>query len=283
MRVALALFSSEMQRPPLSVRHNNEALEAYRELHEGIPDWMMQGVGEWAVQVLSHASDLQAAEQYFRIGLDWAAIQSSHEEGVAQLLAFEDLDVLDYCLGIYYHPDHAAELREILDRSGSAWTVGTDDDEGLWCLKRRVDVTVLAAANEEMEQRSNAAEYLRRAWHHVYGRNPNPSTAYHDAVRAVEAAARPGRDPNDDRATLGKMILALEDKPGKWETVIGDVDTVRKMMATIWKSQSDRHGTDDTTRSLNVSQPAAEAAVQMAVTLVQLFRTGAIRREHDSL
>ena len=177
----------------------------------------------------------------------------SHKEGVAQLLAFEDLDVLDYCLGIYYHPDHAAELRKILDRSGSAWTVGTDDDEGLWCLKRRVDATVLAAANEETEQRSNAAEYLRRAWHHVYSRNPNPSTAYHDAVRAVEAAARPVVTPNDDRATLGKMIPALKDKPGKWETVIGDVDTVRKMMATIWKSQSDRHGTDDTTRPLNVS------------------------------
>ena len=53
-------------------------------------------------------------------------------------------------------------------------------------------------------------------------------------------------------------------------------------MATIWKSQFDQHGTDDTTRPLNVSQPEAEAAVQMSVTLVQLFRTGAIRRKHDS-
>ena len=134
---------------------------------------------------------------------------------------------MDYCLGIYYHTEHAAELREILDRSESAWTVGIDH-ESLWCLKRRVDATILAAANEEMEQRSNAAEYLRRAWHHVYGRNPNPSTAYHDAVRAVEAAARPVVTPNDGQATLGKMIPALKDKPGKWDTVIGDVDTVRE-------------------------------------------------------
>ena len=157
--------------------------------------------------------------------------------------------------------------------------MGTDH-ERRWGLKRRVDETVLAAANEEMNQRSNAAEYLRRAWHHVYGRNPNPSTAYHDAVRAVKAAARPVVTPKDDEATLGKMIPALLDKPEKWETVIGNVDTVRKMMATIWKSQFDRHGTDDTTKPLNVSQPEAEAAVQMGVTLVHLFRTGAIRRKH---
>ena len=48
-------------------------------------------------------------------------------------------------------------------------------------------------------------------------------------------------------------------------------------MEMIWKSQFDRHGTDDTARPLNVSQPEAEAAVQIGVTLVQLFRTGAIR------
>ena len=37
----------------------------------------------------------------------------------------------------------------------------------------------------------------------------------------------------------------------------------------------DRHGTDDPTRP-PVNQSEAEAAVQIAVTLVHLFRTGAI-------
>ncbi len=95
-------------------------------------------------------------------------------------------------------------------------------------------------------------------------------------MRAVEAAARPVVTPTDDLATLGKMIYDLGVKPEKSETVIGDVDTVRKMMKTVWQSQRDRHGTDDTTKPLNVSQPAAEAAAQMAVTLVQLFRAEAI-------
>ena len=66
--------------------------------------------------------------------------------------------------------------------------------------------------------------------------------------------------------------------PQKWGTVIGvdgDVDTVRMMMDTIWKGQVDRHGTPDPNKP-PVKQPAAEAAVQVAVTLVHLFRTGAI-------
>ena len=275
-----------MKRPPLSVRHDEAALESYQELYEEIPEWMTEGVSRWACRTFYSNRDLEVAEQYLRVRLDWSAIHQSTDTGVAQLLALKQLDLLDYCLGDdddddddddEYSADYAADLEEILARSGSAWTVGTDH-ESRWCLTRRVDETVLEAATEEIKQQSNAAEYLRRAWHHVYGRNPNPSTAYHDAVRAVEAAARPVITPRDDQATLGKMIPALRDKPEKWGTVIGDVDTVRKMMKTILKSQFDRHGTDDTTKPLNVSQPEAEAAVQMAVTLVQLFRTGAIWR-----
>lgn len=276
-------------RPPLSVRHDKAALESYQELHEGIPTWMTSGAYEWATARFSDWDDLQAAEQYFRLQLDWAAISRaarqsliedvgrSVRQGVVELLKTQGLDLLDYCLGVRHDWAGAQELESVLARSGSAWTVG-EDHEGRLGLTRRVDETVLAAAAEEMKQRSNPSSYLRSAWHHVYGRNPNPSTAYHDAVRAVEAAVRPVVTPRDGQATLGRMIGALRDKPGKWDTVIGDVDTVRKMMATIWKSQFDRHGTDDTTKALNVSQSEAEAAVQVAVTLVQLFRTGAIRR-----
>ena len=239
------------------------------------------GVFRWACRTFYSDRDLEIAEQYFQVRLDWSAVHRSTDTGVASLLALMGLDLLDYCLGVEDEDedsaDYAAELEEILARSGSAWTVGTDHEQR-WCLTRRVDETVLEAATEEMKQPSNAAEYLRSSWHHVYGRNPNPSTAYHDAVRAVEAAARPVVTPKDDQATLGKMIPAFRDKPEKWGIVIGDVDTVRKMMETIWKSQFDRHGTDDTTKPLNVSQAEAEAAVQMGVTLVQLFRTGAIRR-----
>ena len=239
---------------------------------------MVQGVIQWARLVIGSVEDLLAAEQYFRVRLDWDKIRRGAGYGVAELLVAQQLDLLDYCLGYSNDFSDADELQEILDRSGSAWTVGRDDD-GRYCLEKRVDKTAEKAAHQEMHIQGNASSYLRSAWHQVYGRNPNPSEAFRNAVRAIEAAARPVVIPNDSRATLGKMICALRNKPEKWQTAIGDVDTLRKMMQTIWKSQFDRHGTDDTSKPINVSQSEAEAAVQMRVTLVQLFRTGAIRRD----
>jgi hypothetical protein len=51
--------------------------------------------------------------------------------------------------------------------------------------------------------------YLATAWNRAYGRNPDPSGAYRDAIRAVEASAKPIILPADPVATLGKMIAAL--------------------------------------------------------------------------
>ena len=136
-----------------------------------------------------------------------------------------------------------AKLQDVLDASGSAWAVGRDEDEG-YCLQRRLDATIEQTAREEMGQPGRAAGYLRRAWSNVYGRTPDPSVAYGEAVRAVEAAARLVITPTDEVATLGKMVAAMRDKPEKWETVIGDVKTVRKMMGALWFSQRGRHGTD---------------------------------------
>ncbi len=187
------------------------------------------------------------------------------------------LDLLDYCLyqcdDYDFESYHADDLQEILDRSGSAWTVGSDPDGRPW-LEKRVDPTVGKAAREEMAEQSNAAIHLQSAWHHVYRRNPDPSKAYSEAIKAVEAAACRVVLPSDSLATLGKVIGTLRSTPQKWDMVIGEVDTVRMMMETIWKDQTDRHGTDRPTPP--VTQPEAEAAVQFAVTLVQLFRTGAI-------
>ena len=49
-------------------------------------------------------------------------------------------------------------------------------------------------------------------------------------------------------------------------------------MELLWKGQIDRHGTDDASTPLSVSQAEAEAAVHLAVTLVQWFTSGAVSR-----
>jgi hypothetical protein len=50
------------------------------------------------------------------------------------------------------------------------------------------------------------------------------------------------------------------------------------MMDLLWYGQIDRHGTDDETVPVNVTQKQAEAAVHAAVTLVEWFISGAFRR-----
>ncbi|WP_420612093.1 hypothetical protein [Candidatus Spongiisocius sp.] len=222
---------------------------------------------------------IQQTERHIRTQLTWSSPQKA-ANSLLDLIAEDTvgLDILDFCLYLCNKSVGSAQaLERILDESGSAWTVGIDLD-GRYCLERRVDVTTEKAARAEIAQPGNAAAYLRDAWHYTYGRNPNSSHAFNNAVRAVEAAARPVVTPMDKAATLGKMVSALRDKPGKWETLIGDVETVRKMMEAIWTSQFDRHGTDDTTKPRNVSTAEAEAAVQFAVTIVQIFRNEAISR-----
>ena len=85
---------------------------------------------------------------------------------------------------------------------------------------------------------------------------PGSFWSYREAVRAVEAAAKPVVLPQNDRATLGTMIAALRDKPDKWETRIGTIDDVRRQMELLWTNQLDRHGTDDETVPLQVDTGA---------------------------
>ncbi|MDE0368594.1 MAG: hypothetical protein OXI84_00465 [bacterium] len=242
---------------------------------------MLAGAIDWASRFFGTDAALQKAEQVLRVKLDWTGSRAARRSLLARLqYSVGGLDLLDYCLYLCddwdFGDDEARELQGILHRSGSAWRVAAHP-AGRYCLEQRVDPTVEEAARSEMAQESNAATYLSSAWHHAYRRDPDPSRSYSDSIKAVEAAARPVVTPKDQLATLGKMIAAMRDKPQKWGTVIGDVDTVRIMMDTIWKAQVDRHGTDDPQKPLTVSQSEAEAAVQFAATLVQLFRTGAIR------
>ena len=129
--------------------------------------------------------------------------------------------------------------------------------------------------------------YLRKARGAAYGRNPQPGTAYRDAVRAVEAAGIPVICPSQS-LTLGQMIARLKDQSEHFATRLSpeppppakpldSVAVVRQMMELLWKSQWDRHGVDDDV-PLTVSQAEAEDALALAVALVRWFDTGAVYR-----
>lgn len=55
-----------------------------------------------------------------------------------------------------------------------------------------------------------------------------------------------------------------------------DIGPLVAMLRLLWQGQTDRHG--GSTPTIPVTAEAAEAAVHLAVTLVQWFQSGAIRR-----
>jgi hypothetical protein len=231
--------------------------------------------------------DLQLAFR-LEVPLDWERESRAASDLLERVRRDEDLalDVADYMLselqawtraafrGSTPHElatHAAAALAVILYKGGSEWEVGEIEAGRSYELTRRAvgPVRDVIVATGEISKR--AQDHLLIAWSRLAGRNPDPSAAYREAVRAVEAVAKPVVTPHDEGATLGKMIAAMRDKPEKWTTTIGSVDDVRRMMQAVWNGQDDRHGTDDESVPLHVSAEAADAAFHMSLTLVRLF------------
>lgn len=99
------------------------------------------------------------------------------------------------------------------------------------------------------EEESDATRYLVKAWNDTFGRNPNASSAYGNAIKAVEAACWQIVVPADQRATLGSAIRELRDHPERFSVKVTEktahnaIEGIRRDMSTIWDSQTDRHGT----------------------------------------
>ena len=90
------------------------------------------------------------------------------------------------------------------------WAVGVNA-EGRCELQRRVGPAVGQLACQD--GRAAPLKHLAPAWREVHGRNPSPSEAYREAVRAVESVAIPVVSPNNQRATLGTVIADVKQKP----------------------------------------------------------------------
>lgn len=75
------------------------------------------------------------------------------------------------------------------------------------------------------------------------------------------------------------MIADIRNKPAKWTVVLegASMENVADLASMIWTSQLDRHGTDDETVPLSVSQDEADAAVHLAIGLVRLFVGGQVK------
>lgn len=266
--------------------------------YEGVPGWLRSSLVAWLRPKLmptqNNRYQFQSAlvremDRLIRAPqLGRAADNILSEQAwtgvVNAVTADEDLflDVIDFLVSRKKLDKYAlGALETILSDGGSVWTVATPDGAEPR-LERRIDPTVRDAAMGVMTVGDRASEHLAAAWTALYGREPSAGEGYREAVRAVEAAAKPVVTPADAVATLGKMIRAMEDAPAKWSVTLkanGEpVADVARMMALLWTAEHDRHGTDDENAPLNVSLEEARAALHLAVLLVQWFREGDITR-----
>jgi hypothetical protein len=283
---------------PLSKR--GTADDEYDALHEGVPPWLKTTLLDWLrpffAQTNVHGnvqtdfSRIRELERRLRVDLTGVSNYELHLQLEGGLSDDEDLllDAVDlalsWCDAPGVSPQDVAQciapVEQWLSEAGSAWRVASHD--GKPCLELRVDATVTESARQVMSMAGRAGQHLAGAWTRAYGREPSASEAYREAVRAVEVAAIPIDIPNDSSATLGKVIAALRAAPSKWLVVLtpsggsDPVETVTHMCELLWKSQWDRHGVADESVPLNVSLPEAQAAVHLASTLVQWFKSGAV-------
>jgi hypothetical protein len=173
-----------------------------------------------------------------------------------------------------------ARLQDILTDGGSAFTVSWDDPVQ---LIRRLDSGVATGIGQTLATAdTTATTFLRQALRHAYGLQPDPGGAYADAVRAVEHLTGPLILPNNTEPSLGQATSHLEQAPGKWQFALTGKDgddspePVTKLMRRLVGGQVSRHAGG--TRNRAQTQAEAEAAVQVAVLLVQLLSTGALTR-----
>lgn len=277
---------------PLSVRQGGtETAAEYDVLHEGVPVWLSTSLIQWVRTVVTTAGGYIDEERLLQLERErrvrlvgrsrWTCLVDYMRED-------EDfcLDVVDLLLrDLSWQADRqkVVQLAKIMLESGSAYQVSARG-EGVFGfeLQRRVSETVAASA-EKAFQAGRPGDHLRMAWRATYGRSPNANEAYDQAVRAVEAAAQPIVSPSNPKATLGTIITALRDKPAKWQVVLDtpggfdEVGVVQVMAELLWKGHTTRHGTADPAAPIVHTQEQAEAAVHLAVLLVQWFTSGTIR------
>ena len=174
------------------------------------------------------------------------------------------------------HLKQVEQLKDYLDEARSVYTVSVDED-GLHELQLRQPPELTAVAEKATEGTSVASQHLREAWSKAFARAPDPNSACIEVVKAIEVAAKPVITPADQKATLGKMIVAMRAAPSKWTTDSGaptDIESVASLMELVWTG-CPRHGDD--------AQPAAVTAeysqmlVQAGALLVHWFLARLVR------
>ena len=289
---------------PLGVDGADEVAK-YDALHDDVPEWMAPRFWAWIRESISviraypdgsgrfpMLDEALAEEMAQTLRITLPALRSgerSSRAGQIQLQSAmaalmkhsQPLQIVDYLLA---HDGNAkAEVLDaLLERSKSAWEVGTR--AGRPGLVRRVPLGVQVAADAIMARAGQAGVRLAKAWEELYGIVPNASAAYALAIKAVEDAAVPVVSSTNHRATMGTVLKQIEDQ-GDWRLPMErehdrapSREVLVGMMRLLWEGQHDRHGGQPSAPG-DVSVEEASVAVSLAVTLVNWFDAGVVRRD----
>lgn len=174
-------------------------------------------------------------------------------------------------------------LTALLEAGRSAYEV-CPDRRG---LVRRIpaalsEATATAAAIAVATGAAQAAEYLAKAQAALIALRPDYGLSYAQAIRAVEAVANPLLIPRDQEPTLTKARNHLRDS-ATYEFALpdrtgapGSVTVVIEMLTALCRGHSDRHAGGP--NNAPVTREGAESAFALAVSLVTMFSSGAVRR-----
>lgn len=262
-------------------------------LHEGIPPWMVRPFAAWFTSAMTYR-----VESSTRKRIEWvqefdtrtrresplagefASYGPGHllsRLGTNELL-IHFLDFLVYKLARNGEEERNNRLEVIFADAGSAWRVG--QRLGNAGLERRVPQGVVEAAESVMTTSGTAGSLLSEAWRSLYGHSPDYEDAYEKAIKAVEEAGVHIVCPNNAKATLGTMARDMENQED-WALPLGEDskhpsrDAIYKMVQSLWAGQESRHGGNGYRKP---TPEEAEAAVLLAVPLVQWFIAGTVAR-----
>lgn len=207
-------------------------------------------------------------------------LHHSGVEGLRQEMT--DDDFLDFVDFLVFHTSRfnadtkfiRDALEELLHDAGSESTLGIRD--GHPSLEKRLPEGVAESAELVISTTEQAGALLAEAWRATFGRSPDPEDAYEKAIKAVEQAGAYIVSPDSTRATLGTMIRDMKaQKDWALDLPASDADVPIKMAEALWYGQEGRHGGKGYRKP---TQAEAEAAVMLAVPLVQWYVSGALQR-----
>ena len=247
---------------------------------EDVPDHLVRPLWDWLETPLRAEPHLMhAAGLSFHVAVPGRSYTHQARLGHFEGLCYEDahftLNLIEFVLEHATQPDWRF-LEAQLVMANSAYSVRAD--------KRGLERRTIPAVRDHVQDvvrsaTGSAGDHLATAWNSAFSRNPDPSKAYSEAIKAAEAALAPRVTPQNGKQTLGTMIKDVAQAPQNFTFAIGNgansdgVGMVLAMMRQLWEGQTSRHGGVNPTRKETIEE--VHAAISISAALVQWGVTGA--------